>query len=182
MVAAPGQVIADGQTQSVGGTSASSPTFAGMISVINGARMAAGKPALGFLNPWLYKNTAMFKDVTVGSNKVSRAGSKLKYGWACLPGWDAATGELSPLLSPLRMLISVWMWLVLCAAWGVGCVQRGRAGVHTLRDHVMSCSGLFGVIRGQTGPSQPWWDRVCVSPLLSCDALSLDATSIADSL
>eukprot|EP00035_Acanthoeca_spectabilis_P003573 m.94115 g.94115 ORF g.94115 m.94115 type:complete len:292 (+) comp12209_c0_seq1:1412-2287(+) len=95
------QVIADGQTQSVGGTSASSPTFAGMISVINGARMAAGKPALGFLNPWLYKNTAMFKDVTVGSNKVSRAGSKLKYGWACLPGWDAATGIGTPLFGKM---------------------------------------------------------------------------------
>eukprot|EP01010_Urceolus_cornutus_P005525 NODE_971_length_1198_cov_299.946910_g736_i0.p1 GENE.NODE_971_length_1198_cov_299.946910_g736_i0~~NODE_971_length_1198_cov_299.946910_g736_i0.p1 ORF type:complete len:214 (-),score=24.80 NODE_971_length_1198_cov_299.946910_g736_i0:74-715(-) len=36
------------------GTSASTPTFAGLISVINDMRVAAGKPTLGFLNPVIY--------------------------------------------------------------------------------------------------------------------------------
>ena len=38
----------------VGGTSASSPTFAAIVSLLNDARLAKGKPVLGFLNPWLY--------------------------------------------------------------------------------------------------------------------------------
>eukprot|EP00488_Nonionellina_sp_1-RS-2012_P000856 TRINITY_DN1376_c0_g1_i1.p1 TRINITY_DN1376_c0_g1~~TRINITY_DN1376_c0_g1_i1.p1 ORF type:complete len:115 (+),score=27.97 TRINITY_DN1376_c0_g1_i1:475-819(+) len=38
----------------VSGTSCSSPTVAGMISLINYARIQSGKGSLGFLNPILY--------------------------------------------------------------------------------------------------------------------------------
>lgn len=38
-----------------GGTSASAPTVAGLLSLINDRRLAAGKPSLGFLNPRLYR-------------------------------------------------------------------------------------------------------------------------------
>lgn len=37
----------------VGGTSAASPTFAGIISLVNEGLAARGKPGLGWLNPWL---------------------------------------------------------------------------------------------------------------------------------
>jgi subtilase family serine protease len=37
------------------GTSASTPTVAAMISLLNDARFQAGKSTLGFLNPMLYK-------------------------------------------------------------------------------------------------------------------------------
>ena len=47
------QVYVHGAVQSVGGTSASSPSFAGMVSLINEARFKAGKPQMGFLNPFL---------------------------------------------------------------------------------------------------------------------------------
>ena len=40
--------------ESVGGTSASSPTFAGIITLLNDARIAEGMPPLGFLNPLIY--------------------------------------------------------------------------------------------------------------------------------
>ena len=56
----------------VGGTSASSPTFAGLVSLLNEARLDAGKPAMGFLNPFLYKHADDFFDVVKGSNKVNR--------------------------------------------------------------------------------------------------------------
>eukprot|EP00949_MAST-11_sp_MAST-11-sp1_P001400 g1400.t1 len=90
------QVIANGETQSVGGTSASAPTFAGIISLLNEARMQAGKPALGFLNKWIYENPTMFSDVVKGSNKISRAGMPLQYGWQALKGWDGCTGLGTP--------------------------------------------------------------------------------------
>ncbi|CCG82474.1 Putative uncharacterized protein [Taphrina deformans PYCC 5710] len=37
-----------------GGTSASAPTFAGIVALLNDARATAGLPTLGFLNPLLY--------------------------------------------------------------------------------------------------------------------------------
>eukprot|EP01052_Picozoa_sp_SAG31_P056452 SAG31_NODE_16174_length_720_cov_0.882448_1_plen_83_part_10 len=52
------QVVTDGHLGSVGGTSASTPAFAGMISLINEALLQQGGKPLGFLNPFLYQNEA----------------------------------------------------------------------------------------------------------------------------
>ena len=48
-------IVWDNAVTTVGGTSASSPTFASVISLVNDARLAKGMSSLGFLNPWLYK-------------------------------------------------------------------------------------------------------------------------------
>jgi len=85
----------------VGGTSASAPAFAGMVSLLNDARMAAGKKPLGFLNPFVYQNAAAFTDITVGSDKVGRGGEKLKYGFNCSKGWDPVTGLGTPIFGAL---------------------------------------------------------------------------------
>lgn len=56
-VAAQGEnfaVVVGGFTESVAGTSASSPTFAAVVSLLNDYLIGQGKPTLGFLNPWLY--------------------------------------------------------------------------------------------------------------------------------
>jgi hypothetical protein len=90
------QVFVNGEAKSVGGTSASSPAFASMVSLLNEARLNAGKPAMGFLNPFLYANANAFTDVTKGSNKVGRDGSTLSYGFNCSVGWDPATGLGTP--------------------------------------------------------------------------------------
>ena len=39
---------------SIGGTSLASPLMAGVFAVVNQARLAAGKPLVGFANPFLY--------------------------------------------------------------------------------------------------------------------------------
>ena len=44
--------------KTVYGTSASTPTVAGIISLLNDARLQNNKSALGFLNPFLYQNPA----------------------------------------------------------------------------------------------------------------------------
>jgi len=54
-------------------------------------RLAAGKPALGFLNPFIYKNPDAFFDVTSGTNSDSKV-----YGFTAVKGWDAATGFGTP--------------------------------------------------------------------------------------
>merc|ERR1712238_247 len=75
----------------VAGTSAACPVVAGIFARLNGLRLAAGKPALGFLNPFIYQNPQAFFDVTVGMNNANN-----KYGFTAVQGWDAATGQGTP--------------------------------------------------------------------------------------
>ncbi|KAI5119526.1 hypothetical protein M0805_002548 [Coniferiporia weirii] len=63
------QVVVGGRVESVGGTSASSPTFAAIVTLLNDARIANGKPPLGFLNPLLYSvGVTGFVDILAGNN------------------------------------------------------------------------------------------------------------------
>ena len=80
------QVVLSGSTTSVAGTSASSPAFAGVISLLNDYRISQGKPALGFLNPWLYSNAASaLNDITSGSNPgCGTNGFTARAGWVSL--------------------------------------------------------------------------------------------------
>lgn len=75
----------DGQTITIGGTSAVAPLWAGLIALANKSN---GKPA-GFLNPTLYAARARsaFRDITQGSNGAFKAAA----------GWDPCTGLGSPI-------------------------------------------------------------------------------------
>jgi tripeptidyl-peptidase-1 len=86
------EVYVRGFIMPVSGTSASTPLFAGIVSLLNEARFKAGKKQLGFLNPALYsKLNAGFKDITAGRN-----------GYGSCPGfpasekWDPMTGWGTP--------------------------------------------------------------------------------------
>ncbi len=71
------------------GTSFASPVFAGMMAVIDSARIRDGKPTVGFLNSMLYTTPAVqaaFNDVTTGGTATHPATS----------GWDYPTGWGSP--------------------------------------------------------------------------------------
>lgn len=107
-VAAQGQsflVIDGNRTALLSGTSASSPTFAGVVALLNAARRAQGKPGLGFLNPFLYNNSAAFTDITTGFSSGCRAagGGLPNSGarWNCTTGWDPVTGLGTPLFNLL---------------------------------------------------------------------------------
>jgi len=83
----------------VGGTSLSSPLFAGVISLINEIAAAHGKSTVGFVNPLIYAmqaaNPATFRDITSGNNKncpASSCGSNTCAGYTCVTGWDPVTG------------------------------------------------------------------------------------------
>jgi len=89
-----------GMFQGVAGTSASSPVVAGVFAKLNGLRLSKGKPALGFLNPFIYKNPSGFQDVTSG---VNNAGTS--YGFSAIKGWDAATGFGTPDFKALSALV-----------------------------------------------------------------------------
>lgn len=94
-------LIDQGGVQPVGGTSASAPEWAAVVSILNQAAIKkTGKP-LGFLNPFLYQAAAActncFQDITVGDNICTEDGcSPGCQGFKCAKGWDPVTGLGSP--------------------------------------------------------------------------------------
>lgn len=79
------QVLVDGQSFVIGGTSAVAPLWAGLIALMN---QKLSRP-VGFLNPLLYgslANRGVVNDITSGNN-----GS-----YSAAPGWDPCTGWGSP--------------------------------------------------------------------------------------
>lgn len=79
------QVLVDGQSMVIGGTSAVAPLWSGLIALLN---QKLGRP-LGFLQPALYglpSSADALHDITQGSNGAFSAG----------PGWDPTTGLGSP--------------------------------------------------------------------------------------
>ena len=89
-------VVSGGQSEPVGGTSASTPLFAGLVSLLNDVRVSKGKKPMGFLNPFIYSNPQAFTDVTVGNNAIDRSGFPAKYGFQCTKGWDPVSGMGTP--------------------------------------------------------------------------------------
>lgn len=99
----------DGQLSRNGGTSASCPVWAGIIGLLNAARLHAGKPAIGFFNPLLYSGGAnALTDITAGnstgcngvnyqSGEAIPGGGIIPYAhWNATEGWDPVTGNGSP--------------------------------------------------------------------------------------
>jgi uncharacterized protein (TIGR03437 family) len=98
------EVSTAGSFQVYGGTSVSTPVFAGMVALLNQSLLARGavsQPGLGNINPTLYRmartNPAAFHDVTLGNNLVPcQAGSPNcnngQLGYFAGPGYDQVTG------------------------------------------------------------------------------------------
>jgi len=63
------RIFYKGKAEPVGGTSVSSPAFAGFVSLLNDARLNAGLPPMGFLNPFLYSSGFVgLNDISIGNN------------------------------------------------------------------------------------------------------------------
>lgn len=82
----------NGTEGTISGTSASCPLTAGIFALVNDALLASGKPALGFLNPWLYKKG--YKGLTDITKGFSR-GCNVE-GFPVTEGWDPITGFGTP--------------------------------------------------------------------------------------
>ncbi|KAH7909406.1 peptidase S8/S53 domain-containing protein [Hygrophoropsis aurantiaca] len=94
-------IVYQANTTYVAGTSCSSPTFTAFVSMLNDARIDAGKTSLGFLNPFLYsKGYTAFNDITEGNNPG--CGTE---GFNSTIGWDAVTGLGTPNFEKLKELV-----------------------------------------------------------------------------
>ncbi len=97
-------VFTNGLPALVYGTSASAPSFAGIVALLNHYLVSKGaeaQPGLGNINPALYRlaQTApgAFHDIVTGDNKVPCSQSSPgcaagAFGYAAGPGYDMATG------------------------------------------------------------------------------------------
>ncbi|KAF9498824.1 tripeptidyl peptidase A [Pleurotus eryngii] len=96
------RIFLSGRPVLIGGTSASSPAFAGFVALLNDARLAKGLPPLGFLNPFLYATgVSGFNDITTGNNPG--CGTP---GFNATKGWDAVTGLGTPNFGKLVKLVT----------------------------------------------------------------------------
>lgn len=95
-------IVENGQVGIIGGTSAATPVFAGIVTLLNHYLVSNGaKPGLGNINPTLYglarNSSGVFHDVTQGNNLVPcNAGtpdcSNGTLGYTAGPGYDTVTG------------------------------------------------------------------------------------------
>jgi tripeptidyl-peptidase-1 len=86
MVYGPGSEV-----EAQGGTSASTPIVAALITRINDERLSVGKSTVGFVNPVLYENPQMFNDVTKGNTSICDS-----VAFEAAEGWDPITGLGTP--------------------------------------------------------------------------------------
>ncbi|KAI9664857.1 MAG: hypothetical protein M1821_006305 [Bathelium mastoideum] len=84
-------VYVGGKAGLEGGTSASTPIFASVVTRINEQRLAAGKGPVGFISPALYAHPEVLNDIVNGSNPGCNTN-----GFQAVQGWDPLTGLGTP--------------------------------------------------------------------------------------
>jgi kumamolisin len=96
-----GVVFLNGEEQQYGGTSWSSPTWAGICAKINQARANFGLASIGLLGPKIYPlmGTYNFRDITTGSNGANGV-------YTAGPGYDLCTGIGVPNVDALIQTIA----------------------------------------------------------------------------
>jgi kumamolisin len=85
------QVLVDGKSFTIGGTSAVAPLWAGLIVLIN---EKLGR-SVGYLNPGIYglpSSSGAFRDIRTGNNDITGENGP----YPARSGWDACTGWGSP--------------------------------------------------------------------------------------
>ena len=104
---APGwPVVIDGELGNIGGTSGASPFVAAHFGLLAARERVAGRPRIGFVNPWLYElfsqHPEAFHDVLSGSNDLNEVGCctaaegfDLVSGLG-VPNWDVIAENIPP--------------------------------------------------------------------------------------
>jgi kumamolisin len=80
------RIVVAGAVETIGGTSAAAPLWAGLFALLNESR----SQPIGAPHAVLYANPAACRDITDGDNIENG------YGYRAGPGWDACTGLGSP--------------------------------------------------------------------------------------
>lgn len=103
--------VVDFVTLPISGTSASTPLWAAIITLLNDYEASKGRPSLGFLNVWLYGLKSGLKDIVTGGNSAGAcnllSGCTLPktLGYNVTVGWDPVTGLGSPIFKQLTQAL-----------------------------------------------------------------------------
>ncbi|KAJ8463281.1 hypothetical protein ONZ51_g10360 [Trametes cubensis] len=98
-------VIYAGVFYPVVGTSLASPTVACIFALVNDRLVSAGRPPLGFINPWLYKEGyKAFTDITTGESTIMCT-ENVTNTIEATEGWDPVTGLGTPRFDKLVDLL-----------------------------------------------------------------------------
>jgi kumamolisin len=116
-IAAPGDpeygavIVEGGVQQTVGGTSWSSPTWAGLCALLNQARANSGQDTIGILGKLIYpllnstnypgNYQTNFRDITSGNNATDRSNGD----YSATAGYDLCTGLGTPHVQSLAELL-----------------------------------------------------------------------------
>jgi uncharacterized protein (TIGR03437 family) len=149
-------VIYNGSSVAISGTSASSPSMAGILALLNHYQVTKGfqqQPGLGNINPQLYRMAesapSTFHDITAGNNIVNCAQGSPdcltgSFGYQAGAGYDMATG-----LGSVDANNMVTLWNTKTDAVTVSLyVNTARA---TLNDTV----GMTATVAAATGSGTP---------------------------
>lgn len=91
------EIVVSSESWIISGTSASAPVVAGIVGLINSYLIGAGKPPLGFMNPFLYlKGYEAFQDVVTGGSHGCGRKTAPDARWNATKGWDPVTGFGTP--------------------------------------------------------------------------------------
>lgn len=121
-----------------------------MVARLNDERMEQGLPALGFLNPLLYRLAQLhpeaFNDVVIGDNRCSAARC-CQTGFGASRGWDAVTGHGSPNLPVLMKLLQPGAFAAgeADAGLGVGFAALSRRAVAASSRHGTTAAWARGL-------------------------------------
>ena len=98
-----GLIILNGGQYTSGGTSWSSPVWAGFCALMNQVRAGASLPAIGGLGPYIYPliGTSNFRDITSGNNNANGL-----TGYSASAGYDLCTGIGVPNVAQLTQTLS----------------------------------------------------------------------------
>ena len=130
------QVYVYGDLYAVGGTSASAPSLAGVVALLNQhlvSKSVLAKPGLGNINPTLYRlaqsSNNIFHDITTGDNAVRCALGTPNcvegfVGYRAGPGYDQATG-----LGSIDAYNLVTQWNLGTASTTTVSADPGKAGL-----------------------------------------------------
>jgi tripeptidyl-peptidase-1 len=103
-------VLLIGPNGFVGGTSASCPLWAGLVSLLNDYRFNNGLKPMGHIAPLIYTIQAAhpdyFNDITTGCNQCTESGCCQGLGYCATTGWDPVTGFGTPNFPALSKLVT----------------------------------------------------------------------------
>jgi uncharacterized protein (TIGR03437 family) len=154
----PYALYTNGGPDHVGGTSAGTPSFAGIIVLLN---QYLGTNGLGNINPnlyWMAQNTTgVFHDITTGWNGVPcvagspNCNSSGAFGYNAGPGWDPASG-----LGSVDANQMFNQWNTGGGTPQIGGVVNGAS----LTDTGLSPGLIFTVFGSNLGPATPLFQEV----------------------